>query len=124
MILRHPPRPIVDILPSRIRFIGTPPGDPQNSAPHIRDAWIGIEVPTIGTIAPTVLGPGALVGSIKNNGGYLVPIKPAISALTSAGNDEVAWWMIRWVAKVKKAGHDITLGDYLVFDRNVCRAVR
>lgn len=123
MILRQKPL-VTDTLPSRIRLTDTPPGEPQKSQSHIRCAWVGVEVPTIGTTAPTVLGKGALMGSMDNSGGYLVPIRPAIAMLTLAGHNEVAWWITQWVAEVKKAKHDIPLGDYLVFSRGICREVR
>lgn len=76
----------------RIKIIGVPTGEaPQD----IREAWVGLVLPTLGASEPSGMEAGVLGGeaSPENLGGYHVLAGDAVEALRHAGKGEAAnWW--------------------------------
>lgn len=76
---------------ARIRIVRRPEGEPPE---HVRDAWIGLVLPTL--VDEPFADPssrGAVSHRITPMTGILVSSREAIAALEAAGQTEaVAWW--------------------------------
>lgn len=90
---------------SYIYIFAIPPGF---ASEHIRQEWVGIQIP----LAPPeeVKANPPVAGTGENGDGYLVRRCDAIQALLIAGRREAAnFWQ------------SLPLGHYLVFSKRVCR---
>jgi len=93
----------------KIKFIATPPGFAPE---HIREQWLGVELPILGTEDP-VEGLKQIRTGIENLGGYEVATKDALQALKDAGKEEAVEF---WTPLLKHA-------PKLVFKKEVCELI-
>lgn len=112
-----------------IRIKSTPPGEAPE---HIRQAWIGLEIP----VPPRYAGPrrafvggvlsspksklGALFailsGRARRNAGYIVEAKVAVDLLASRSPEAASWWR-------QNTPHFIEPGRYFMFAAESCEEV-
>lgn len=72
---------------AKIRITQTPPGSAPN---HIRDDWVGVEIPLAKDPAGEEDG---FWSGTENSGGHMVNMVDAIEALRAAGKEEAAeYW--------------------------------
>jgi hypothetical protein len=99
-------------MPKQIRIVKAPPGEaPQ----EIREAWIGLVLPTNEqTMQIGDRQVGALGGKPQNLGGYKVDGATAITILGEANPEAAQWW---------HSNAPIALQNTLVFAKEVCEEV-
>ena len=80
---------------SKIRITSVPTGEAPK---HVRQAWVGVEIPLHANQDFRCFERGVLGGKADsaNVGGYRVSPKAAIAALTAAGKTDAAEWWRRW----------------------------
>ncbi len=100
---------------SKIRIIAAPPGQ---APPWVREAWVGLEIPTVEHEAS-----GDSVGvldrereSAMNQGGYQVYGHDAIEALKAHDGAAAKWWL-------DNAAGAVSGTAILVFSRDVCELI-
>lgn len=94
---------------SKIKIVSTPPGfAPQ----HIRDEWVGIEIPLPTKEQLSEDPPSGVSIGNENANGYNVLTSDAITALKNAEKQKSAIFWQR-----------LGIGRYLRFSRNVCLEV-
>jgi hypothetical protein len=97
----------------RVRITATPPGEAPD---HVRQAWIGLEVP----LAPGEKGPRMVEGNGVLSGapaaiayGYFLDGATAVNLLAAHAPEAAAWWRAN-------APHVLQSGARLVFPAEGC----
>ena len=94
-----------------IEIISVPPG----FAPEeIRQAWVGIRLPSLGRESDPLEADGMRFGN-ENRGGYRIEAPVAFRALENHNAEAHAWWVINFPVL-------LAMGE-LVFAANVCKEV-
>ncbi len=99
---------------SKIKIVRAPPGQAPD---WVRDAWIGVEIPTIKTASRT---PGILIGvnggrpDSRSVGGYEVKLGEAIKVLSMKSPEAAEYWENMFPDQPDRV---------LVFAKDVCEMV-
>ena len=107
-----------------IRIVSVPPGEAPIA---IREAWVGLELPSLRKRPGRYLGSGVLSGprSIAESlirlltfraafhGGYIVPVLPAVEVLERSDPAAARWWR-------ENTPHLVRPGRFFVFSVECC----
>jgi hypothetical protein len=96
----------------KIRITNTPPGEAPE---HVRQAWIGLEIPIAGNyLAPqSAVGFGVLTGSPQPHVGYVVDAHTAVELLAAQSTEAADWWRTN-------VPNLIPPGQHFMFDVECC----
>ena len=108
----------------KIRIKSTPPGEAPE---HIRQAWIGLEIPAFrcrGRVFGVLSGPktrlgvflARLLGRAKRKVGYAVDAEAAVNLLASRSPEVADWWR-------QNAPRFIEPGRYFMFAAESCEVI-
>ncbi len=126
-MIRHAKATPTLSLPSRIRLLGIPHGAPRTADLKVQEAWLNVELPTIGRHVDIrgSIGSASFLGSLENVGGYLVPFDEAIADATKQkGYEAVATWLKQWIATNAAKNPTISLGNHFLINHRLCQVIR